>query len=50
MQIVSLTDTQWDLLLSEAPYATFFHTSFWKNAVIRAFGGEAALFRCETSI
>lgn len=48
MQIVPLTDTQWDLLLSESPHATFFHTSFWKNAVIRAFGGEATLFRCET--
>jgi hypothetical protein len=47
MQIVPLPDAQWDLLLSESPHATSFHTSFWKNAVIRAFGGEAILFRCE---
>ncbi len=47
MHIVSLTDAQWDRLLCKSPYATFFHISFWKNAVLRAFGGECTLFQCE---
>lgn len=49
MKIIKLTDEEWDFCLTAAHYKCFFYTSFWKNQIIKNFGGQALLIKCEVA-
>jgi hypothetical protein len=45
MEINRLCDREWDQAVSKSPYRSFFHKSYWINAVCKQLGGHALLFK-----